>query len=92
MLSQNKTPKHQKDQQLILIIKGWMILVIKGRMMVLETFLDVKLALLHSEVDRSWHCCIELIPPVETLKQLESEQNLHHTVETEEQSEKRTLQ
>jgi hypothetical protein len=29
-----------------------MILVIMGRMKVLETLLDVKLALLHSEVDR----------------------------------------
>jgi hypothetical protein len=29
-----------------------MILVIRGQMMVLETLLNVKLALLHSEVDR----------------------------------------
>jgi hypothetical protein len=29
-----------------------MILIIRGQMMVLETLMDVKLALLHSEVDR----------------------------------------
>jgi hypothetical protein len=42
----------RKNQQSILIIKGWPILVFMGWMKVLETLLDVKLALVHSEVDR----------------------------------------
>jgi hypothetical protein len=40
-----------------------MILVITKQMMVLETLLDIQLALLHTEVNRVNLSCIELIPP-----------------------------
>jgi hypothetical protein len=49
-MSQNKS-KHQIKS--IILSHGWMILVITARwIMVLETLLDVQLALLHTEIDR----------------------------------------
>jgi hypothetical protein len=49
-MSQNKAKNQLKS---IILSHGWMILVITARwMMVLETLLDVQLALLHTEIDR----------------------------------------
>jgi hypothetical protein len=43
-MSQNKSTIHQKKKS---------VLVIKGQMMMLETLLDVKLAMLYSKVGRA---------------------------------------
>jgi hypothetical protein len=49
-MSQNKSNKTLKKKS-ILFSKGRMIFVITSRMMVLETLLDIHLALLHMEVN-----------------------------------------
>jgi hypothetical protein len=55
-MSQNKSNKtHKKKKKSILLNKGRMILIITSRMIVLETFLDIQLALLHMDVNRVNH-------------------------------------
>jgi hypothetical protein len=64
-----------------------MILVITARrMMVLETLLDVQLALLHTEIDRVNLLLHRTHTPCKDSKAAKSEHNLHHAMEAKEQS------
>jgi hypothetical protein len=70
-----------------------MILVIMGRMMVLEALLNIQLALLHINVNRINHPLHRTHTSDEvTLEKLESESKLHQTRKAEEQSVKMMLQ